>query len=886
MNNNKNKGLTTIEAEINRAKFGANILTPPTKPSLWVRFAEKFKEPIIIILMVALTLSVGVAIYQAATGAEGAHVFLEPVGILFAVVAATLIGFIFEVRANAKFEILSRVNDDSCVKVKRDGEIHIIAKREVVVGDVIIVENGDEVAADCILLESVALQVDESSLTGEPLARKSTDPADSDSEATYPTDHILRDTTVVEGSAVARVIAVGDSTEAGKVHCAAQIDSSVKTPLNEQLESLATLITRLSYAVALLIVAGRTWIYFSTVESFAWLDFGSFALNTIMLAVTVVVVSVPEGLPMSITLSLALSMQRMLQSKNLVRKMHACETMGATTVICTDKTGTLTQNKMQVQEYRFTNSTIASSSIAINTTAHLERSQSPQPKVIGNPTEGALLLWLESQNIDYEHIREQYKIVAQLPFSTERKYMATMACTSTSARNIIYIKGAPEVILSLTNHRDPQTETTLGQWQNSAMRTLAFAYAQSDKADISLEKLEELHPTFVGIVAISDPIRTEVPTSIEACLRAGIAVKVVTGDTSATAKEIARQIGLWSPADPESAHITGAEFEALSDEELLERVAELKIISRARPLDKQRLVQLLQQRGEVVAVTGDGTNDAPALKAAQIGLSMGDGTTVAMQASDITILDNSFTSITRAVMWGRSLYQNIQRFILFQLTINIVACLVVTIGALTGSQPPLTVTQMLWVNLIMDSFAALALASLPPNERVMRATPRKRGEHIITRAMRRNIVGAGLLFSALLFGLMQFFRCNDITTLTQLSIGGYIGSYFNLSAMQGEFSRYESSLFFTIFVMIQFWNLFNAKAFMSESSALRGLGKSRGFLLSALIILVGQYLIVSFGGALFSLEPLSSSDWIAIIAFTSPILIIGEMWRFVRRHLI
>ncbi|MFI3286214.1 MAG: calcium-translocating P-type ATPase, PMCA-type [Rikenellaceae bacterium] len=881
---NQYRGLKDSEVLSSRAKYGNNTLTPPIKPSLWHKFLEKFSDPIIIILLVALTLSVGVAIYQYASGLEGAHVFLEPVGIFVAVILATLIGFLFEVNADKKFEVLNRVNDDSLVKVKRDGEIRELPKRDVVVGDIILLESGEEIPADCLLVESVSFMVNESTLTGEPLTYKSTREEDFEIEATYPTNQVMRGSIIVEGHAIAQALKVGDQTEYGKVYRGLQMDSGIKTPLNQQLDRLAALITKVSYGVALFIIAGRLWLYFSGLNGFEWVEFGGYLLNTIMIAVTVIVVSVPEGLPMSVTLSLALSMQRMMRENNLVRKMHACETMGAATVICTDKTGTLTQNKMQVFQTQFLDNEAICNAIAINSTAHLERLENRQSKVIGNPTEGALLLWLEAQNIDYLKIRAEHKIIEQLPFSTERKYMATMVSSEQQGKNIIYIKGAPEVVMALSNHREDNTNTTLAKYQSMAMRTLAFAAAEIDDRvePFTDNRLIDIDFSFQGVVAISDPIRAGVPSAIDSCQSAGIAIKIVTGDTSATAKEIGRQIGLWSNTDTELSHLTGAEFETLSDRELLDRVKSLKIISRARPMDKERLVRLLQERGEVVAVTGDGTNDAPALKAAQIGLSMGDGTMVAKEASDITILDNSFSSITHAVMWGRSLYQNIQRFVLFQLTINLVACIIVLIGAFTGAESPLTVTQMLWVNLIMDTFAALALASLPPSERVMRAKPRSSTAHIITPSISKGIIGVGLLFVVILFGLMQYFRGYDIISLSEFNIAQYFESY--LCFTHNGFSTYEMSLFFTIFVMMQFWNIFNAKAFMSGGSAFRALGRSRGFITTALLILVGQWFIVTFGSEMFNVKPLAFEDWMIIIVATSPILFIGELWRFVRSH--
>ncbi|MFR9511883.1 MAG: HAD-IC family P-type ATPase [Rikenellaceae bacterium] len=663
-------GLSDLEVLQSRAANGTNRVTAPPRESLIKRFMERLSDPIIIILIVALTLSVGVAIYQYFMGLEDAHIFLEPLGIFVAILLATLIGFLFEMRANKKFELLNSVSDDTMVKVMRSGQIREVAKCDVVVGDIIHLDSGDEIPSDAYLLEATSLQVNESSLTGEPMTHKCVIVNSECQETTYPQNLILRGTTIIEGHAVAKVIRVGDSTEYGKVYRGSQIDSGVKTPLNMQLDKLAKLITLISYIVAFVIIVGRMWIYFSGLHSFNLLDFGSYFLSTIMIAVTVIVVSVPEGLPMSVSLSLALSIQRMLKANNLVRKMHACETMGATTVICTDKTGTLTQNKMQIFETKFSDGvtpTMISKGIVLNSTAHLERCVDGGFKVLGNPTEGALLLWLEEQGEEYLRIREESIIVSQLPFSTERKYMASVVKSTTPGKNIIYVKGAPEVIVALSKGVCKESiEHDLCNYQSMAMRTLGFAYAEinDDVEPIKDGCVVDVDLIFVGIVAISDPIRTDVPEAVIRCRDAGIAIKIVTGDTMATAQEIARQIGLWGSGDSECNHLTGSQFEALSDEDLLERLDEIKILSRARPMDKQRMVKLLQQRGEVVAVTGDGTNDAPALKAAQIGLSMGDGTLVAKQASDITILDNSFSTISQSVMWGRSLYQNIQRFIL------------------------------------------------------------------------------------------------------------------------------------------------------------------------------------------------------------------------------
>ena len=892
MQNHHYTGLTDAQVLESRKQHGENILTPPEKESVWKLFLEKFTEPIIVILLVALVLSIGVSCYEYFSGHAQLNVFLEPAGILVAILLATVVGFFFELSANKKFEVLNKVNDDTLVKVIRNANVSQISKKEVVVGDIVILETGEEVPADGELLETVSLQINESTLTGEPVIKKTTNSADFIKDATYPSNYALKGTTVVDGHGIMEVRKVGDATEYGKVYEGAQIDNSIETPLNQQLDKLAGIITKTSYTIAILIVIGRLISYFIGLNTFDWISFGSYFLNTIMIAVTLIVVAVPEGLPMSVTLSLALSMKRMLSTNNLVRKMHACETMGATTVICTDKTGTLTQNQMKVHNCDFYNNEIHHSSdliyesIAVNSTAYLDFSDINKVRALGNPTEGALLLWLHENNINYLPLRENAEIVEQLTFSTERKYMATIVHSPLFHKKVLYVKGAPEIILDLCKTIPVSKEEIhkqLHEYQNKAMRTLGLAYqiVDNDKNYIKDGKLNDVELTFLGTVAISDPIRTEVPEAVKTCLNAGIDVKIVTGDTPGTAKEIGRQIGLWNKDEPETHHLTGMEFAAMSDESLLDRILNLKILSRARPMDKQRLVQLLQAKNQVVAVTGDGTNDAPALKAAQVGLSMGDGTSVAKEASDITILDNSFRSISRAVMWGRSLYQNIQRFILFQMTINVAACLIVLIGAFLGTESPLTVTQMLWVNLIMDTFAAMALASLPPNDKVMNNKPRKTTDHIVSKAMARRILSVGLIFVILLFGLVQYFKHADITALTQFSFADFIYSFFNFNAGNG-LSSYELSLFFTIFVMLQFWNMFNAKAFMSGKSAFASLGESKGFLMIALVIIIGQYLIVTIGGEMFNVTKLSLTDWAIIIGSTSIVLWIGEIVRLLK----
>ena len=889
MENKKIEGLTSQQVEESRRLHGENILTPPERVSLWKQFLEKFEDPIIRILLLAWVLSMIISSVHC-WGPENAgfSAFLEPLGILFAIILASTIGFFFEVKAARAFEVLNSVNDEVMVTVIRDGKVQEVARKEVVVGDIVVLNTGDEAPADGVLIEAHSLQINESTLTGEPVIAKTTVEADFDSEATYPSNRVMRSTTVVDGHGIMRVELVGDATEYGKVNQGALIDNNLDTPLQMQLKRLAGLISKVGYAAAALTFIMLTAKFFLANGGGSAMDIVSELLNNFMIAVTLIVVSVPEGLPMSVTLSLALSMNRMLKTNNLVRKMHACETMGAATVICTDKTGTLTQNMMQVHETNFfaldgqrigsdAVSSLVKEGIAVNSTANLNR-DGGEVKTIGNPTEAALLLWLNGMNCDYQPLREGAKVLSQLTFSTERKYMATVVQSPLLGKRVLYVKGAPEIVLS--NCNDVQMpgknvpsaecrasiEAKLLEYQSMAMRTLGFAYQLLDDddnvapyADGRLDK--DVNLTFLGFVAISDPVRADVPEAVKRCMDAGVDVKIVTGDTPGTAREIGRQIGIVTADTPARAIITGPDFEALSDDEAAKRVMGLKIMCRARPMDKQRLVRLLQEQGAVVAVTGDGTNDAPALKAAQVGLSMGDGTSVAKEASDITIIDNSFGSITRAVMWGRSLYKNIQRFLLFQLTINVAACFIVMFGSLVGASSPLTITQMLWVNLIMDTFAAGALASLPPSWSVMKERPRKSGENgdfIITKSMAVNILLVGALFVLLQMGILLCFNRND------------------------GLSAYEMSEFFTIFVLLQFWNMFNAKAYMTGKSAFSGLHQSPAFLFVALLILVGQYLIVTFGGVMFNVVPLTADSWLKIIASTSLVLVVPETYRAVK----
>jgi Ca2+-transporting ATPase len=896
LNTDPHVGLSDAQVADSRQQYGDNVLTPPKKTSLWKLYLDKYRDPIIQILLVAALVSLVLAFVE--------HDFVETLGIFIAIFIATTVGFYFECDAARKFRVLTAINEDQPVKVRRDGKVMEVPRRDVVVGDIILVETGDEVPADAVLVEAVNLQIDESSLTGEPLTSKSVTDAQSQQSAdtaspaslnlqhsadaiiqhsslgsqhsseAYPKNVILRSTMVMNGRGTAIVTRVGDSTEIGKVATEATEATQTKTPLNLQLDKLAKLISKVGTGVsiaAFVIFLGHDILTNSLWHTTDYLSMLQVVLNYFMMAVTLIVMAVPEGLPMAVTLALALNMRRMLKFNNLVRKLHASETMGAVTVICTDKTGTLTQNRMTVHDIqlvegdRLVKAEEASAAtkagfaeaVAANTTAELDENNAP----IGNPTEGALLMWLQQQGEDYQQQRASQPVDSQIPFSTEKKYMATTVVLNDKKRT--YIKGAPEIIASLCGLAEPQQihlrEVLLG-YQRQAMRTLAFAWRDGDFS-------EEGGYTFQGIAAISDPVREDVPSAVSTCRGAGIKIKVVTGDTSATAVEIARQIGIWPKEETTKAeelrwHITGSDFAALSDEEAYDRVEDIRVMSRARPTDKQRLVQLLQKHGEVVAVTGDGTNDAPALNHAHVGLSLGSGTSVAKQASDITLLDDSFHSIANAVMWGRSLYKNIQRFLFFQLVVNVSALLLVLGGSIIGTEMPLTVTQILWVNLIMDTFAAMALASLPPSREVMKDKPRKPSDFIISKSMGRGILGCGIVFFAIMFVFLIWCERHGAGSIIDV---------------------HELTMFFTTFVMLQFWNLFNAKCLGSTHSAFHNLRHDGGLLLVLLLIFIGQWLIVTFGGRMFRTQPLSAEEWLIITIATSLVLVAGELWRAIKR---
>ncbi|MDR0973074.1 MAG: calcium-translocating P-type ATPase, PMCA-type [Prevotellaceae bacterium] len=863
-------GLSDAEVKASRDKYGVNRMMPPQRPSFWKLYLEKFKDPIIRILLATVILSFVISVVE--------NEYAETIGIAIAILLATGIGFYFEYDAGKKFDVLNSYSDDVQVKVIRSGEVVQIARHEVVVDDIVLLEIGEEIPADGILLEAASMQVDESSLTGEPSTDKTTNEELFDKEATYPSNKVSKGTYIIGGHGLMRVVAVGDGTEFGQLAKASAVKTDSATPLTKQLDRLAKWIGRIGISVSTLIFVIFLYAELNVyVAQYGWTNYVEIArivLKYFMMAVTLIVVCVPEGLPMSVTLSLALNMRRMLSTNNLVRELHACETMGAVSVICTDKTGTLTENKMQVQEVLAAEEAkeLLKENMAVNSTAHLRETGDNQAEKLGNPTEVALLLWLRAHEEDYRAMRERATVISEVPFSTERKYMARLITVNGERR--LLVKGAPEIVLTLCKdvvtdggrhipvaEYQETLENQVITYQQRGMRTLGFAYLPVRDAEEAEPLLTEGGLTFLGVVVISDPVRSDVPAAVGQCRSAGINVKIVTGDTTYTATEIARQIGLWTETDTDLNRITGVEFSELSEEEAAARVKGLKVIARARPLDKQRLVRLLQEQGEVVAVTGDGTNDAPALRRADVGLAMGTGTAVAKEAGAITLLDDSFRSIATAVMWGRSLYKNIQRFVVFQLTINLVALLLVLIGSFTGGALPLTVTQMLWVNLIMDTFAALALASIPPTPSVMENPPRRPNDFIVTRAMLVNIVVTGLL---LVIPLMIWY-------------------FMNAESSSSELPIYPLTIFFTWFVMAQFWNLLNARVFGSTQSAFRGLWQAHGMLLVLLLILIGQFVIVQWGGKVFRTVPLDLPTWIIILATSSFVLWIGEIVRAVRR---
>lgn len=890
---------------------GKNIILPPKEKPLWMGFIEKFKDPIIVVLLVVFCLSVSISLYEIYFAGKGWSTMIEPFGILIALLLATGVGFIFEVRAEKEFKILNKKKDERKVKVLRwknaaskNGRPQMlqIKKSDVVVGDIVRLESGDEVPADGTLIKSEALHVDESAFTGEMYATKTLSSDEVQQETAYPKDFLLRGSIVLEGQCLYQVTAVGMDTEEGKGAKIIQEENTVKTPLNEQLDTLGKWITNASYVIAALIVIGRLAYYFlfdgNLSNNSDILEILTFTLNSIMIAVTLIVVAVPEGLPMSVTISLALSMKKMLKENNLVRKLHACETMGATTVICTDKTGTLTKNKLRVmedsEELLVSEEEIARS-IAVNSTAELSVQSDDKLRSVGNPTEGSLLYWLKKRKgLDYQDYRDAMTVTKQITFTPESKHMTTFATDNASGRKYKFVKGAPEIVLDMCDEIASEKTredviTRLADMQRIGRRTLAFAEQEIIEG-------VETPLVFIGFVGMADPVREDVRAAVEVCHKAGVNIIMVTGDVALTAKEVAIETGIIETEDLAQI-LTGAEFEKMTDDEIKVVLPTLKVLSRAKPADKARLVTLLQELDNVVAVTGDGTNDAPALKKAQVGLSMGDGTSRAKEASDITIIDNSFASINTAILWGRSLYLNIKRFILFQMTINICACLIVLFGAFMGLDSPLNVTQMLWVNLIMDTFAAMALSSLPPDSRVMSFPPRKRNSHIIDRDMIKSILGVGLLFFVFLFGLWQLLWHSDIHSVHDLASkevwSVYFMNFFDFTRSKPHLSQYELGVFFTFFVLLQFWNLFNARYFKTGRSLLldlidiirrpNNMSKyySSGFVMIVFIIILGQILIVNVLGEMFGVSALSFYDWLWLFIYTCPILLMGELGRFV-----
>ena len=1000
MNQNHYTGLTDAQVLESRAKFGANVLTPPEEDSLWDQIKEVCKHPIAItmaclivgtavlagilagsmgatiwvmpaivavatlliltvgffggfgdplfkILITAFVLSMGISIYEYEWNPvrEGDWtVFFEPIGIIVALILATSIAYFLEKKNEKTFQSLNQTNDEVPVKVYRNGHMCEVPRMDIVVGDIVRLDTGEEIPADCELLESLNLIVNESSLTGELQATKSTNPERFDVNATYKSNEIKKGTTIIEGFCTAEVKKVGDATESGEVYRSLNEGDEVKvgwllkdksndsiigkynteddandaleeylgehedadvvveqplidrmrvrkgseTPLSKKLNGLADWITNASYVLAVLIIIGRiVWYFVSYDTNFSsgdfWIDFVSYLLKTIMIAVTLVVVAVPEGLPMSVTLSLAFSMRKLMKSNTLPRTMHACETMGAATVICTDKTGTLTKNQMEVAESKLDNvdDNLLAEMIAVNSTANLDFANKNAVKVIGNPTEGALLLWLSGKGSNYLDIRENASVIETLPFSTENKYMVTVVNSAILGKKVAYVKGAPEILLSMSGI-DATTkaayEAALTDYQHKAMRTLALGYVELGNNEPVIEngKLKNVKLKFVGVFAIHDDIREGVKESIQECMKAGIAVKIVTGDNPVTAVEIGRRLGLWTEADGEKNIITGTELSKLTDKQLEERVMDLKIIARARPMDKKRLVDALRRLDQVVAVTGDGTNDAPALNAADVGLAMGNGTQVAKDASDMIIQDNSFSTIASAVMWGRSLYKNIQRFLLFQLTVNVAACFLVLFGAFLGTESPLTVTQMLWVNLIMDTFAAIALSALPPQKSVMDEKPRDPKAFILDRSMLQNIFGVGGFFFLMLLILLIIFQHTEITSMKDL---------LNFSfGERSHVTTYELTLLFTIFVMTHMGYMFNARGYKTGGSGWNLKGCD-GFLLIAAVVTLGQIAIVQvpFLNDFFNVQALPLFDWVVIFIMGFMVTGIREVYSLIKK---
>lgn len=824
---NSLRGLSDYGVKLRRELHGSNVLTPPKRNPWYILFFEKFKDPLIQILSVAAVIALVLGVIKSE--------YLEPIGIIAAILLAVTIGFINEYSASKKFDILTTSSDDTLVKVRRNGVITQAARKDLVVDDIVLLEAGEEIPADIRIYESYNLKVNESVLTGESKAvtKKPKHPDDEDMKSTYPSWLLLRGTIIEEGSAVGVVEAVGDNTAFGQTARKAAEITDVETPLNKQLNGLADLINKIAFGAAGFLILALLVRYFFIEQAYVgqdWMQITNDLLSFLMIAVALIVVAVPEGLPMAVTLALAYSMKRMSKANNLVRKMHACETLGATTLILTDKTGTLTENRMEVVTEIIPHREYITINALVNSTAYVNGD-----KTIGNPTEGAIIKLMDVGDL-LGDMRRDNPLVFRLDFSSKTKFM--MSVIKQGDIFISLVKGAPEVVRDMCSATDVVGEV---EEQRKGRRVIGFAYKES----MTLEDAQKLNEfTYNGFMAIEDPIRKDVPDAVRAAKEAGIKVKIITGDNPATASEIARQARISNR--PQA--MAGIDIRNKTNPyDSVTGITSIDVFARTKPEDKQTLVKEFQALGEVVAMTGDGTNDAPALNHAEVGIAMNNGTDVAKEAADIILLDNSFPSIILGIKWGRSLYKNIQHFILFQLTINVVAILIACIGPFIGVDLPFTVTQMLWVNLIMDTFAALALATEPANDAVMKDKPRSPKAFIITKQMWYEIFGVGIVFFVFLVALLY----TKAVSLTE---------------------------FFTIFVLLQWWNLFNARVFGQRRSIFDGLLKNPAFVGVTLVILVGQFLIVQYGGAMFRTEPLPMETWGLILIGTSVVTVIRELY--------
>jgi len=828
------QGLSSAQIQEMQNRFGKNELTPPPRLPLWKLYLKNFEDPIIRILLVAVIISALVA------ALEGSGL-LDTIGIALAVILATTIAFLTEYKSNREFDALNAMCDDTGIKVIRDGQARTIRMRDVVVGDIILLEAGDAVPADGILVHEAHFEADESAFTGE------NEPVRKNSE-----DTLLKGTWVTAGRGTMIATAVGDATRMGEIAASITRGERPETPLQVKLRVLAGQISRFGYAMAGLIVISLLAKGIVTGLPTDPLELVRFLLDIAIFAVIIIVVSVPEGLPVSVTVSLALTMRKMTRAYSLVRRMIACETIGSVTTICTDKTGTLTRNLMEVvassiltPEYE--NKTPddpagwVTLNAGVNSTAELEPREG-ELITVGNSTEGALLRWLSRAGIDYHQIRRAYFPISQALFDSRRKEMRTVI--SIEGRYYLLVKGAPEVVAASCSSAPDLTPVK--NLAGRAMRTLAFAHAETGSP-------EDSTPTLIwdGYVGIRDEIRSDVPSAVATCRSAGISIAMVTGDSPETAAAIAKETGILTNGTV----ITGPEFRDLSPEKQQALAPQIEVMARSAPHDKLLLVKALQANGEVVAVTGDGTNDAPALRSADVGLAMGiAGTEVAREASDIILLDDSFPTIERAVWWGRALFENIQRFLMFQLTINISAAFLSFIAPLLGYPAPFSVIQLLWINIIMDSLAALALCSESPHPALMEKKPIPRTSSVLTPYMIRAILCTAFVYII-------------------VGIGGII---FGLPYMNSPAE--QATAFFTGFVLAQVWNGINCRGINGiMPSFIRG--NPAFFVIMGSIILI-QFLIVQFGGAVFGTVPLSVFQWIVLLLGTLPVLLIWPALRW------